>query len=164
MGMTLAAYDEVLATRSAKAASWFVWFLPIAGVYARSLFGLSRPLSWLAQLGFAVFAPLNWPPLRTDVSSYLGLVASSGTLYHNITQLYSLAMGLLGVLLVGTAVKRRETDWAFVVGCVSGAGSFFFKPSFYTILRRRLCWSIHFFAADSSGKALPVHAAVLPLP
>ena len=56
-------------------ASWFVWFflLYCAGVYARSLFGLSRPLSWLVQLGFAIFAPLNWPPLRTDVSSYLGL-------------------------------------------------------------------------------------------
>ena len=100
-------------------------------------FGLSRRLATLVALSGLAFSPLKLP-LVAPSPTYRGFFSASGTFYHSDTQLWATAIVGAALLLLLTALDRRTPDRTFrrtfLVGCVLLGGSFFFKPSMFTVV------------------------------
>jgi hypothetical protein len=84
-----------------------------------------------AAAGVLLYAALNPFLLRAAVSSY-GICPAAGTLYHNVHQQASLAIGLGGLYLALRSL-RRPTG-LLEIGCALIGASLFFKPSFYAMV------------------------------
>jgi hypothetical protein len=85
----------------------------------------------LAGAGALLYAALNPYVLRAAISSY-GVCPASGTLYHNVHQQASLAIGLGGLYLVLRDLRRPRG--LLGIGCTLVGASLFFKPSFYAMV------------------------------
>ena len=96
----------------------------------RATVGLSNGLAVVAAAGVLFYAALNLFVLWGPVTSYR-IAPLSGTLYHNVTQQASLAVGLAGLYLALLALRDRGPT--FPIGCLLIAGSSFFKPSLFTL-------------------------------
>lgn len=98
--------------------------------FARSLFALSVPWSLGTAAAFVLFGPIHPEPWQFRYSALVGFLWSSGGMYHNLTQLFSLAVGALGLFLIASVGVTGST---FVFGAALVAGSFFLKPALYTV-------------------------------
>lgn len=120
--------------KASKPMGLIFWFSLLYLFYAvsRGILGSTSLLASLVVFGAVSFASINYPFFQLQRSSYLGLLDSSGTLYHNTTQLYSVTFGLCGIMLFILAMKRKA--YSFFFGCILVCGSFFFKPSLFTVV------------------------------
>ena len=85
----------------------------------------------LTLIAVPFFAAINYPLFRLSRSSYLGFFPAGATMYHNITQLMGLTIGVGGIILFLLALNRGRAT--FPGGCFLIAGSFFFKPSLFSV-------------------------------
>ncbi len=109
---------------------WIFAGLQAAGALARSL-GAPPRVAWMAALGVALFSGLN-PFAIPAQESTQRILAVAGTLYHNVTQQSSVALGLTGLLLA--CAELRRPGRAFALGCALISASFFFKPSLFCVV------------------------------
>ena len=110
-----------------------VWLFLVAYwilLIARLSVGLGEGLAVLAAGSVLFYAALNTFMFWGPVTSYR-IAPISGTLYHNITQQASLAVGLGGLYLALVGLRDRRN--LFPLGCLLMAGSLFFKPSLFTV-------------------------------
>lgn len=97
----------------------------------RRFLGLRGP--WMATLilSTAFFGAINYPLFALDHASYLGLLNFSGY-FHNQPQLTATVIGLSA--LVCFIVSRAGAENTYTLAAFLAATSFFFKPSFFTVL------------------------------
>ena len=110
-----------------------VWLFLVAYwsyLIARAVAELSHGLAVIAAAGTLFYAALNVFAFWGSVTSYR-LAPISGTLYHNLTQPASLAVGLGGLHFALIALRDRRA--LFALGCLLLGSSFFFKPSLFTL-------------------------------
>lgn len=111
-----------------------VWLFLIAYwifLIARLSAGLSEGLAVLAAGSVLFYAALNAFMFWGPVTSYR-IAPISGTLYHNVTQQASLAVGFGGLYLALLGLRGRRS--LFPLGCLLIAGSLSFKPSLFTVV------------------------------
>ena len=95
-------------------------------------FSLSRNYVSLIIISIPFFNAINYPLFTIAHSSYLGSFSAGASMFHNATQFFSITIGITGVILIIFAHKKMKR--AFIYGCFIIACSFFFKPSFYTLV------------------------------
>jgi hypothetical protein len=93
--------------------------------------GLKEVPAVLATAGMLLYAALNLFAFRAPVSSY-NIAPASGTLYHNVHQLASVAIGLAGLYLLTRDLRQESGLFAF--GCTFLGASLFYKPSFFAMV------------------------------
>jgi len=142
-------FDLADPVQAAKVLAVPVWFslLALARFGARWLLELGRLSTLGAVLGVAFFAAVNYPILDTSRSSYLPFIGASGTLYHNLPQLYVTALGMAAVVLIGLSGRSERWGTPFVAGAAFVAASFVFKPSLFVVFATAI-----FVAAALAGK------------
>ncbi len=88
---------------------------------------------WVAVLvlSTAFFGAINYPLFALDHASYLGLFNFSGY-FHNQPQLTATVIGLSA--LVCLLISRTGAAYTYTLAAFLAATSFFFKPSFFTVL------------------------------
>ena len=131
------AFDVADPVQAAKVLAVPVWFslLVLARVLARRLLGVGRLGAMGAVAAVALFGAINVPALETSRSSYLGFINPSGPMYHNLPQLYSVAIGMGAAALVGIAGEGgRLWGSPFVAAAAFVSASFWFKPSLFMVM------------------------------
>jgi len=98
----------------------------------RYFFKLSKYYVSLIIISVPFFNAINYPIFSVSHSSYLGFFSAGASMFHNTTQFLSIAIGITGIILILFAHKKIPK--AFIYGCFILAFSFFFKPSFYTLV------------------------------
>lgn len=125
--------DPLRAAKILAAGVWFALFALGRFVFL-NLFGLSPRVSGLGTAALALFAPINVPLFQVARSPYLGLVGSSGGMYHNITQLYSVALGIAALALIGSSQRGKTLSLrAFTYGIGFLVVSAWFKPTLFLV-------------------------------
>jgi len=109
-------------------------------VYNLDSFGL---LMLTVSVGF--LSSVNYPLSDISKSSYTWLLGSASMgMYHNVTQLFSVAVGLSGVICYLHSIKFGNK--IFWVGSFLISSSFFFKPSFFTTVTPLIFILIPFYS------------------
>ena len=128
------ALDPLRAAKVLTTAVWFALF-SIGRFVFRHLFALSPRVASLGTASLALFAPINAPLFQVSMSPYLGLVNASGGLYHNITELYSVTLGLGAIALIGSSLQGQAMKTgAFAYGTGLLGMSAWFKPGLFLVL------------------------------
>jgi hypothetical protein len=128
------ALDPLRAAKVLTVAVWFALF-SIGRFVFRYVFALSPRVAGLGTASLALFAPVNAPLLQVSMSPYLGLVNASGGMYHNITQLHSVALGIGAIALIGSSLQGQAMKiGAFAYGTGLLAMSAWFKPGLFLVL------------------------------
>lgn len=159
-------YEAPDAVQAAKVLSVPIWFsvLALGQFIARRVLGLGRLGSWATVLGIALFAPINYPWFGTAHSSYLAFITAAGAMYHNAPQLYTVALGMGALALLGAGQTGRVPFGpAFVTAASLTAASFWFKPSLFVVMGPALL-AAGLIARRGGKRALGLGAAILFLP
>ena len=130
-------FDVADPVQAAKVLAVSMWFslLALARFLARRVLGVGRVASMGAVAAVALFAAINYPVLGTSRSSYLGFISASGAMYHNLPQLYSVALGMAAAVLIGASAEQgRPWGRPFVVAAAFVSASFWFKPSLFVVM------------------------------
>ena len=134
--------ENIIKTSKVVELVFHLSFLYLFLVLCREVFNMDRKATVLVLAGAAFFAPINFPFNSVETSSYAGLFNASGTLYHNLPQLFSLTFALGGIVLIGRSIRAGHSG--FAIGCALIAGSFVFKPALYTVLAPSACLLLMF--------------------
>jgi len=110
---------------------FFCLLYPFAFIATR-FFALGPIPTAITILAIPFFGAINYPLFNLGKSSYVGFFSAGTTLYHSLTQMMGMMMGVGAVALLLLAVTERQPT--FVLGCCLISVSFFFKPSVFTIL------------------------------
>lgn len=97
---------------------------------ARDVLDAPVAASCLAGVGALTYAGLNLHAFVAPVSSYWICVAS-GSLFHNVTQQASLAVGFAGLYLA--LLDMRHPRGLFALGCLLVSLSALYKPSLFSV-------------------------------
>ena len=83
---------------------------------------------------FAVpfFSAINYPLFTLGRSSYAGFFTAGPTIYHSLTQLMGIIIGVTGIIMFLLAVAEGRPTFSY--GCLLITGSFFFKPTVFSHL------------------------------
>jgi len=129
-----------------KIFSFFLWFSVIymSCYVGRKFYSLSNFGLCLVIISAGFFSSINYPVFTTQYSSYYGSLGSAGMgMYHNSTQLFGIAVGLAGIIcLLYSITGNQET---FLLSTLLISSSFFFKPSFFTIVAPAVFTLIPFY-------------------
>ncbi len=117
-----------------KIITFFLFFILLYSFafIGKYFFSLSKNYISLIIISIPFFNAINFPVFALNRSSYLGSFAAGATVFHNPTQLFSVTIGITGLILIFFAYKNMKT--AFIYGCFIIICSFIFKPSFYTLV------------------------------
>ncbi len=140
VAVTLRVRDDDQLVKISKAFTGFVAFGLVYFSYwgAVSLFGSSERWGCLTAVATVFLAPLSNPLRVPEPLGYMTAIASSRLLYHNTNQLFGVPIGLIAAYLVAKS-WQRGFGRCFPTACVFATGSFFFKPSVYTVLAPAIC-------------------------
>jgi hypothetical protein len=159
-------FDVADPVQAAKVLAVPVWFslLALAGFVAHRVLGLGSLASVAAVASVALFGAIFYPFHEGSRSSYLGFISSSGAMYHNAPQLYSVAMGMAAAALVGLSAKQdRARGDRFVAAAAFVAASFWFKPALFVVFAPALLLAAVLAGKEQRRTAIAT-GAVLVLP
>lgn len=130
-------FDVADPVQAAKVLAVPVWFslLALAHFTGRRVLGLSPWATWAGVAAVALFAPLDVFRFLEGGLPYRRVINASGEMYHNMPQLYSVAMGMAAAALIGVwGVKGRRPSGPFLLASALVAASFWFKPSLFVVM------------------------------
>lgn len=130
-------FDVADPVQAAKVLAVPMWFavLILAHFTGRRVLGLSPCFALAGVAAVALFAPLDFILLGDEAASYRRVINAAGEMYHNMPQLYSVAMGMAAAALIGVSQqKTRRAGGPFLVAAALVAASFWFKPSLYVVM------------------------------
>jgi len=99
---------------------------------ATRFFGLSTIPTAVTVFAVPFFSAINYPILSHSKSSYAGFFTAGPTMYHSVTQLMGVIIATAGIILFLLAVTDSRPT--FTPGCLLITGSFFFKPTMFTLV------------------------------
>jgi len=118
-----------------KIISIYFWFsiIYMCCYIGKKVYNLDSIGLLMLTVSVGFLSSVNYPLFNVTRSSYLWLLGSASLgMYHNVTQLFSIAVGLSGVICYLYAIKFGNN--IFWLGSLLISSSFFFKPSFFTIV------------------------------
>jgi len=99
---------------------------------ATHFFGLGIIPTAVTVFAVPFFSAINYPFFILGRSSYAGFFTAGPTMYHSVTQLMGIIIGVAGIILFLLAVAEGRST--FLPGCLLITGSFFFKPTVFSLL------------------------------
>ncbi|NKC00886.1 MAG: hypothetical protein GKR90_20650 [Pseudomonadales bacterium] len=117
-----------------KVIVFYAWFVLMALLFVigKEIFGLRSPYSYVLSVGTMFFGAVHYPIFSLQQSTYAGFLKPALGAYHNTTILGSFVVGMAGIYYFYSGIKNRERS--LILGVFLVAASFFYKPSFFTML------------------------------
>jgi len=159
-------FDAADPVQAAKVLAAPVWFslLILAHFLGRRVLGLAPWAALAGVAAVALFAPLDFVLLLDEAGSYRRVINAAGEMYHNMPQLYSVAMGMAAAALVGLSQEKgRRAGGPFLVAAAILTASFWFKPSLYVVMGPAMALGAA-FAGQEYRRACLGAVTILSLP
>jgi len=130
----LSDFDKVTVAKIYKIISFlFHFFLLYMVMYlGKNFFKLSERGVIYLIIAVILFGAINYPIFQISKSSYLSFIKPTLGNYHNVTQFFSIVIGIGGIILLLFSIEKGFKT--FFLGSVLISGSFFFKPSLFVIV------------------------------
>lgn len=117
-----------------KSISFFIWFALLTSMYymGRDIFSLTGIYRYVLSVGTVFTGAVQLPLLSLHQSTYAGFLKPLLGTFHNLTILSSILVANIGLYYIYLSIKTKQQN--IPLGCIFIAASFFFKPSFFTVL------------------------------